>query len=188
MPNLIRWNGAWLTEPVTFVHGFCWTVDACVFLIHMCANIYIPVGGNHLDGNQWPSFLPLAEIFNELKEMPVTFAPLPFSSFYRTNSRPLRLFIVSLFSSPLLPLPSLFSLCYTVERWKSFLYPTHHRPVTINSIYVCLNWKVCKEHAHHPLVRACTHTHRHGQCIVCVNVFPAHTHTGTHIWSHPSSP
>lgn len=156
-------------------------VCMCVFLIHMCEYIYIPGGGNHLDGNQWPSFLPLGEIFNELKEMPVTFSPLLLFSFYRTNSHPLRIFIVSFCSSLLYPLPSLFSLSYTMEQWKSFLYPTHHKPVTINSIYVCLNWKVCKEHAHHPLVRAHTRTVRRKRA--CTYFPPTHTHRHTHLIS-----
>ncbi len=90
-------------------------------------------------------------------------------------SRPLCLFILPSFFS-LLPLPSLFSLCYTVERWKSFLYPTHHSPVTINSIYVCLNRRGCEEHGHRSTARTAVHAHMH----MNVHVFPTHPHTHRH--------
>lgn len=142
-------------------------------------------GGQHEGNNQWPSFLPSVQS-NDcylLSPSPLTF--LIYSSFSPpftglTLSPTLSLYLAVFFFPTLLPLPSLFSLCYTVERWKSFLYPTHHSPVTINSIYVCLNRRVC-EHGHRP--RACPFTH-----IRTKHARISHPHTRAHIWSHPSSP
>lgn len=80
-------------------------------------------------------------------------------------THPLCLFILLpfFFFSPhhLLPFSFPVLLCYTVERLKSFLYPTHHSLVTINSIYVCLNHKVHKVHAWATVpVRASTSTYK----------------------------
>lgn len=136
---------------------------------------------------------PLAEIPQQFKVMTIT-SSLPLLSLFSSTpppllplpdslTRPLCLFILpsfSFFFPTLLPLPSLFSLCYTVERWKSFLYPTHHSPVTINSIYVCLNRRVCEEHGHRP--RACTHlsARTHAYERARISHPPTHTHTNRH--------
>lgn len=124
---------------------------------------------------------PLTEILNQFKVMPSISSRLTFlicsssSSFSPpftglTHLPTLSLYLLVFFLSLSSPLPSLLSLCYTVEQWKSFLYPTHHRPVTINSIYVCLNWKACEEHGHRPCVRGAN-----------AHVFPAHTRGHTHL-------
>lgn len=63
---------------------------------------------------------------------------------YRTHSHSSSLSCCLSLPLPSPSLPSLFLLCYTVERWKSFLYPTHHSLVTINSIYVFLNHRFCE--------------------------------------------
>lgn len=133
---------------------------------------------------------PLTEIPQQFKVMTITYS-LPLLSLFSSTpplllplpdslTRPLCLFILPSFFPTLLPLPSLFSLCYTVERWKSFLYPTHHSPVTINSIYVCLNQRVCEQHGHCPRAHTSAHAHIH----INMHVFPTHPHTRTHTHTH----
>lgn len=151
----------------------------------MCACICTLVGGGqYWDNNQWPSFLPSLKTSSVRSNDCYLLAPslltFPIYSSYSppltglTHS-PTPSFYLAVFFPTLLPLPSLFLVCCTVERWKSFLYPTHHSPVTINSIYVCLNQR-------HMALSTCTylheHTHEHARI----------SHPHTQIWSHPSSP
>lgn len=125
---------------------------------------------------------PLTEIPHQFKVMTITFSShfshllLLLSSLYWTHSVAHSVSLSCRLFFSLLPLPSLFSLCYTVERWKSFLYPTHHSPVTINSIYVCLNRRVCEEHGYRSTARTSVHAHMH----INVHVFPTHPHTHRH--------
>lgn len=131
-------------------------------------------------------FFPLTEIPHLFSVMNSSFSPplpdLPTLSLY------CGVFVLFLF----FPLSSqlLFLLCYTVEQWKSFLYPTHHSLVTINSIYVCLNQRVREQYGHHPRapVATRTHTHAHIRMNPCACAAHTHTHMHTHIWNHPSSP
>lgn len=45
-PNPIRWKGAQLTEPVTFMYVHVWLCDCVCVFIHMCACVCTLVGGN----------------------------------------------------------------------------------------------------------------------------------------------
>lgn len=159
-------------------------------IIHMCACVCTLVGGNikiTINDLQfsphWNTSSVQSNDYNLLSPSPLTFliysssSSPPFTGL--THSPTLSLYLAVFFSLSLLPLPSLFSLCYTVEQWKSFLYPTHHSPVTINSIYVCLNRRACEEHGHRPC--ACTSARAHMR--TNMHVFPTHTHTGTHLIS-----
>lgn len=170
-PNPIRWKGAQLTEPLTFT-----------WLQFFFAGL-LPGGGwgnnvkitiNDLDfSRHWTvSWVQSCESYLLLFMRSSLSPPLPDSL-----THPLCLFILLPFSFFFLPtisssFPSLFLLCYTVEQLKSFLYPTYHSLVPINSIYVCLNHKVREVHAWATVPeRAPTST-----CETCTRLSPTHKH------------
>lgn len=155
---------------------------ACVH-VHTCVFAFISV---HVFAHLWGVDIKIT--INDLHFFPLTEIPHLFSVMNSSFSPPLPdlptlslycgVFVLFLFFP--LSSQSLFLLCYTVEQWKSFLYPTHHSLVTINSIYVCLNQRVREQYGHHPRAPVATHTHTCTHTCEPVRMCRPHTHTCTH--------